>query len=327
MEPRQPRDLEGLLKFCMEATQSEDAPNDPNQTLENMNPERRQWLEQALSSMSVDVIKELTEAMKILQSPAVQDPNADQEEISKVEYAFDCIGDWVGQIDMANNFHKIGGFNVLKKCLKSPHDTIRCETANAIAELSQNNPYCQEKLVEDDFLPILMEILSSDKACQVKALYAISCITRECSLAQDKFFNDLNGLSLIINTTLVSDANERLRTKGCFYLSAICDENDQAKKTLIDMGLPRQILTLMQIEDHSQDHEHMARALWTVLKNNEQVKNELVNSSELNLREFLTTRMEVLKDHPEFQEESDYLNQVAKECFGNGLNNMNDVDR
>ena len=116
--------------------------------------------------------------MKILQNPSVQDPNATEEEISQVEYAFECIGDWVGQIDMANNFHKIGGFHCLKKCLKSPHDSLRSEAANAIAELSQNNPYCQEKMVEDEFLPILMDLLDNDKSSQVKALYAISCITR-----------------------------------------------------------------------------------------------------------------------------------------------------
>merc|ERR1719412_355333 len=288
-----------------------------------------------MQSMSVDVIKELTDAMKILQSPAGQDPNANEDDIGQIEYAFECIDDWIGQIDMANNFHKIGGFHCLKKCLKSPHDVIRCGAANAIAELSQNNPYCQEKLVQDDFLPTLMDILANDKSsCQIKALYAISCITRECSLAQDKFLNDLNGPSLIMNTTLTlsTDQNrqtvDKLRTKACFYISSLCEENHQIKSTFVDMGLPRQILTLMQMEEHSQSHEHMARALLTVLKNNEQVKSELVDSSELNLRDFLQSRIESLKGKPEFQEESDYLDEVAKECFGDTLKKSNlDVDR
>ena len=274
-------------------------------------------------------LTELTDAMKILQSPASQDPNANQDDIDKIEYAFECIDDWIGQIDMANNFHKIGGFHCLKKCLKSPHEVVRCGAANAIAELCQNNPYCQEKIVEDDFLPILMDILANDdkSSCQIKALYAISCVTRECSLAQDKFLNDLNGLSLIINTTLVSDANEKLRTKACFYISSLSEENEQAKTNFVDMGLPRQILILMQIEEHSQNHEHMARALWTVMKNNDQVKNELINSSELNLRNFLNSRLDMLKNHPEFQEEKDYLENVAKECFGDSHKRHVGLDR
>ena len=71
----------------------------------------------------VDVIKELTEGIKILNG--AKDPQASQEDIEKIEYAFECISDWVDQIDMANNFHKIGGFESLKTCLKSNHASIR----------------------------------------------------------------------------------------------------------------------------------------------------------------------------------------------------------
>ena len=55
--PRQPRDMQGLLKFCMEATKAEDAPDNPESALSTMDMERRQWLEHAFQSMSVDVIK------------------------------------------------------------------------------------------------------------------------------------------------------------------------------------------------------------------------------------------------------------------------------
>merc|ERR1711963_542697 len=81
-QPRQPRDLQGLLKFCMEATASEDAPavvGDPAARLAAMDPERKAWLEEALDNMSVDVVEVVVE-------------------------------DWLGTIDMACNFHKIGGF-------------------------------------------------------------------------------------------------------------------------------------------------------------------------------------------------------------------------
>ena len=132
-QPRAPRDMQGLLKFCIEATKGEDAPEDPNATLESMDPTRRQWLEQALSSMSVDVIKELAEGIKILNT--AKNPNISQEDIEKVEYAFECISDWVDQIDMANNFHKIGGFESLKTCLKSDYASIRSASANAIGKI------------------------------------------------------------------------------------------------------------------------------------------------------------------------------------------------
>jgi hypothetical protein len=146
-QPRPPRDMDGLIKFCLEASRSEDAPAGGASTMEDMDPERRVWLQQALASMSVDVIKELAEAIKILETETVQDPNATEDQVSEVEYAFECIGDWIGQLDMAMNFHQIGGFHSLNGCLESPHDTLRSGAANAIAELSQNNPYCQVNIM------------------------------------------------------------------------------------------------------------------------------------------------------------------------------------
>merc|ERR1712004_298836 len=61
-QPRQPKDLQGLLEFCVEATANEDAPalpGDPAARLAAMEPERRAWLEEALDKMSVDVVEQL----------------------------------------------------------------------------------------------------------------------------------------------------------------------------------------------------------------------------------------------------------------------------
>merc|ERR1712211_115010 len=68
-QPRQPKDLQGLLKFCMEATANEDAPavpGDPAARLAAMEPERRAWLEEALDKMSVDVVEQLGNGIKVL---------------------------------------------------------------------------------------------------------------------------------------------------------------------------------------------------------------------------------------------------------------------
>jgi len=321
MDPNQPsrppRDMQGLLKFCIQATKGEDAPSDPDACLESMDPTRRQWLEQALSSMSVDVIKELTEGIKILNTS--KNPNATQEDIEKVEYAFECISDWVDQIDMANNFHKIGGFDSLKICLQSNHASIRSASANCIAELSQNNPYCQENFVKEEFLPMLLDMVTNDRQCQVKAMYAISCINRECPLAQEKFLNSYNGPSIIMDATMTAGnqtTNEKLRIKGSFFISSLCQENEMAKKAFIEMGLGRQLLTLMQMDEHSQSHEHMARALLIFLKDNETVKKELVSSSELKLKEFLQARMNLIQGKEEYEEEFDYLKEIVKQCYG-----------
>ena len=139
-------------------------------------------------------------------------------------------------------------------------------------------------------------------------------------LIREKFLNDYNGPSVIMNATMTSggdqEINEKLRIKGSFFISSLCQENEIAKEAFIEMGLGRQILTLMQIDEHSQSHEHMARALLVFLKDNDKVKNELVTSSELKLKEFLQSRMKMIQGHEEFEEEFDCLKEIGKQCYG-----------
>merc|ERR1719415_289232 len=110
--------------------------------------------------MTVDVVQQLAEGIKILSQSYIYNANATDDE---VEEAFEAIADWVGNIDMANNFHKIGGFVVLKRCIKSsPYSLIRWNAADTVAELSQNNPYCQEHFVKDGFIQDLIIMLQNE---------------------------------------------------------------------------------------------------------------------------------------------------------------------
>merc|ERR1712012_1223512 len=175
-QPRQPKDLQGLLKFCMEATANEDAPavpGDPAARLAAMEPERRAWLEEALDKMSVDVVEQLGNGIRVL-----MDGGADLETKEEV---LDCLEDWLGTIDMACNFHKIGGFVAIQQCLDSPHASLRSGGAHLVGEIGQNNPYCQQRFLEEGFLQKLLDQLDkdTDPHCQVKALYAVSCLVRE----------------------------------------------------------------------------------------------------------------------------------------------------
>ena len=54
--PRQPRDMQALLRFAIQGTASED----PTTTTAPMSEERRLWLEEALRGLSVDVVQEVS---------------------------------------------------------------------------------------------------------------------------------------------------------------------------------------------------------------------------------------------------------------------------
>lgn len=66
---------------------------------------------------------------------------------------------------------------MLIPCLSSPHTSLQWRAADLIAELSQNNPYCQSRILAGGLLPTLLEMVDNgtSEIVRVKALYAISC--------------------------------------------------------------------------------------------------------------------------------------------------------
>lgn len=120
------------------------------------------------------MIEELQKAIKLLSNIADLHPDDDT---SQYESALERIVDFVDNIDIANDFYKIGGFSIFHPCLYSPHSSIRWRAADVIAELAQNNPFCQERFLETGLFPILLNMVDTDPAetVRIKALYAVSC--------------------------------------------------------------------------------------------------------------------------------------------------------
>ncbi|KAJ8936832.1 hypothetical protein NQ314_012148 [Rhamnusium bicolor] len=170
-QSRQPTTLQGLLRFAMEATKAEDAPHDAE--FQPMDDERKKFLEDALKSMTIDVVEVLQNQIRTLQK--VNRVRAD-DDVSQYEEALEKILEYVDHIDIANDFHKIGGCVVLHPCLQCPHPKIRAGVCDLLAVLCQNNPYCQQIILDHEFVPKLLNIIENDEDTQVvvKALYALS---------------------------------------------------------------------------------------------------------------------------------------------------------
>ena len=295
---RNPRDMRGLLKFCLQATKGEDA---PESAVAEMDPEKRQWLEEALKSMSVDVFQELGKGIEILSDESVV-CNPEATDFSNQLEAFDCIEDWVGQIDIANNFHQLGGFVALDLCIrKSPHNPIVAGACHIVAELSQNNPYCQENFVKEGFLDAILELLSrSDEKVKVKALYAISCITRDFKPGLEKLIQ-LKGLETIVQGLQMS-TEEKVKIKSCFMLSSLIGDDKSVKNMLNEMGLAQLLVTLLFTERDA-SHEHIFKLLLLLCEDNVNVQNDCKKPG---LAEHLQSRIASLKGKDEFQEEEMY---------------------
>ncbi len=317
--PRNPKDLQALLKFCMQATKAEDAPELGDDALARMDPEKKAWLETALRDMTVNVFQELTKGIQILSDENVVS-NPDAESLEPQLEAFECIEDWVGQVDMANNFHKLGGFTALRLCLDSPHDEVVSGACHVVAELAQNNPYCQENFTREGFIPLILKLISNDEkkrsdGVKAKAIYAVSSVTRDCPTALAEF-KKLDGLSVILRALENSSGKERLRTKCCFFLSSLMESDADTKSVLADLDL-QQLLIAILGEEHDPSHEHVAKCLLVLLKDNRKVL-EQVLSLDVDLKGLLNRRIEELRDKEEFLEERDYCTELLKLCYPSG---------
>ena len=98
-----------------------------------------------------------------------------------------------------------------------------------------------------------------DEKCGLKSLYAISCIVRDYPPGLESFLL-LNGPEVLLQCAIQPQTTtQRLRTKACFFVSAICVESITAAQAFSDMGLARQLLVLVQQEEHQQADEHVVK--------------------------------------------------------------------
>ena len=310
--PRNPRDLQGLLKFCLEATKAEDAPGNRS-GVEQMDPERREWLEKALKEMSVDVFKELAKCIAALSDESVvADANATDFDLQL--HAFDCVEDWVGQIDMANNFHKLGGFVALHACLASPHDELAAGACRIVAELAQNNPYCQEKLMEEQFLSALLKCAeeTSSPGRVLKVLYALSCLSRGFEPARKELASG-DGLAAVVRL-LQSFRDGRLRAKASFLLTALMSEDATVAGALTRLGLPELLVAMLDETEEEEEggpnwREYAAAALLEISKNSDDAV-KAVKSLSVDVNQVIKRRLEKVKGKEEFQEEEEHYKEL-----------------
>ncbi|XP_033752609.1 hsp70-binding protein 1-like isoform X2 [Pecten maximus] len=265
---------------------------------------RREWLESALDNMSTNPVSRMKEALVKLNQPDDEDnENLTDEKIAALEEMIE----WCENIDLAIDFHKIGGYEVLAKQFENSEAEVRWNSLELLGVLVQNNPYCQEAALKHELLPLVLGIIDNDSnaTVRIKALYAISCLCRDVPDAQ-KVFVDNDGFSVVMRA-MQSDV-EKLKIKAAFMLSCLCNDNPEYKDIMCNIGMIDQLVGHLQ-EEHSSYHEHLMSALLTIVRDHPRACEEC-HRHELNLISTLNDRIEFLKGKEEFQEEREYATEL-----------------
>lgn len=286
----------------MDATKPEDPPNSGHQ-IGQMDPEQRQFLENALKALTIDVIEQLQKAAEIIGSESTTE--------NMKSDAMDTILSYVDDIDTAMDFCKIGGLFVLLPCLSSPCSTIRKKAALLVAELTQNNPYCQKQLLEADVLPNLMDLLRESETA-MEGIRAISCLVRSYEPSLEAF-TEIGGLECLLGCMQTHQA-EKLVTRAGFLLNSLCVDFPGIKDDLIKLKAIEIISPLIQPSaDYNVCLETLLSALCSLTECPEAV--ERCRTGGINFANTLETIVKLGSDKPECKEMVEYSQKLLKRVF------------
>lgn len=310
---QQPRNMRGLLQMAVSVQNTQDS-QEEQASFSAMSEERREWLSNALEGLTTDIVQEMSKAIDVLRQSLT---HQDRDDIEEQEAALDIILEQVDSIDNANDFEKLGGFEVLLQLFNSPHDSIRWRAAFLVGELVQNNPYCQNAALSNNMLHHILLQLDKDEneLSRVKSLYAVSCIIRNCPAAQEQFMSE-DGLSILVRA--MQSGVEKLRMKSAFVLSNVANQNPAYKDVMTDMGYVEQLVGLLR-QGHDPSHEFLLGCLLSLCEGED--SNQMSKAihecqrPELHLYALLQSRSMLLTGKFEFQEERNYCHRLLELVF------------
>ncbi|XP_065853323.1 uncharacterized protein [Euphorbia lathyris] len=226
---------EGLLKWSLAHT-------DGTASARNLSEEDRKWFMEAMQSQSVDVIKRMKEISLVMQAPesVLESQGVTPADL---EDMLEELQEHVESIDMAN-----GGLVPLLGYLRNSHANIRAKAAEVVTTVVQNNPRCQQLVMEASGLEPLLSNFKSDPDVTVrtKALGAISSLIRhnKPGIAAFRLGNGYTALREALSSDSV-----RFQRKALNLIHYLLHENSSDCSIVSELGFPRIMLHLASSED------------------------------------------------------------------------------
>lgn len=259
--------------------------------------------ENALKALTIDVIEQLQGAAETIGSES----SSEDEKLDALE----LILNYTDDIDTAVDFCKIGGLFVLIPCLTSSHPRIRCKAASLVAELTQNNPYCQKELLEVDVLPKLVNLLS-DKETATDGLRAISCMVRSYEPCVAAFI-DIGGLECLLGCLQQTD-QDKLIARSMFLLGSMCADFPDIRDELLKLKVIEQIVPTIEL--HTEYNMRLETTL-SLLCQFTEISDAIVRcqAPELSLKQTLEEIIRLAEDKPECRETIEYSQLLLQRIF------------
>ncbi|XP_017843716.2 hsp70 nucleotide exchange factor fes1 [Drosophila busckii] len=211
------QNLEGLLRMAVENSghELEASNNSVVADAENM-----MFLQEALNSMTTDFAPAYTNAIKDLQSESTT--------VDKKKDSLNIIRENIDDIDLANGFVKVGGALLLIQLIKETTDSdLRSKSAYIIAEMSQNNDFCQKYFNNENIIPYLSSTINdNNENVSRSSIFAISSLIQNYEPGLNSFL-EANGIEMLVLG--LDSKHSTVYTKAAFLIGSLSSQKSTIK--------------------------------------------------------------------------------------------------
>jgi len=241
---------------------------------------------------------------KLLEILRDQNIPTQQKEVALADLQY-----FVEDLDNANDLNKIGGVTVIKKFLSDPSTKLRFWAAYIVGSLVQNNPESQKIVMEQGFIPILLELLAKEEDQEVlgKVLMAVSGLIRNNETGQralklGSFFSLAADILKRSSTTL------RTKVKTVLTVKHFCN----SKKEYQDVVREQKILDMLPPLIESEDCDLRGQALEALYAATMDNRQNVSVCKRLKLPEHLERRISMIQGNEELETELDMCRNLSE---------------
>ena len=305
--------MQNLLQVAV-ANQQPGIASGEQHSFDQMGNDRREFLESAIREITVDHVEVLRKQIQKLNDLIVKlnskTPLSEEENDEYCQLLEEDLVENVSNIDFANDFYKLGGFQSLTELIDCELATFKVPTMNLIAELVQNNEYCQKAAYELNYLAKFNHLIKNEKnqTIVLKTVYALSCLLRGNEQILDEFLRRAENVRTLLNTMLNFGSNEKIVFKISFLINSICGLKPVLYDTLARLDFVPLAINLMR-ENPGKTHEYLLAILVGLAENSEQAKNDCLRN---NLKSIVEDKIKLLANKDEFLEEVDYCKRLVE---------------
>ncbi|XP_047334715.1 hsp70-binding protein 1-like [Impatiens glandulifera] len=233
---------EGLLKWSL--SHADGTHSHPPR---HLSEEERVWFMEAIQERTVNLVTRMKDIIVVMKIPE-QVLESQGLTTADIEEMLDELKEHVESIDMANDFHSIGGLPPLLGYLKHSNANIRAKAADVVTTLVQNNPRSQELVMKANGMEPLLSNFTSDPDVSVRtsSIVAIASLIRQNNPGISAF-RSANAYAALRES--LSSENVRFQRKTLNLIHYLLQENSEDCNILKELGFPPIMIHLVSSKD------------------------------------------------------------------------------